>query len=92
MAPQIAIVKDVVTITRADATCSAATGLCTLAVEARSTDQSAAAPALTAAGFGPLTAGVLTPSPSVAVLPAAVTVTSESGGSDSEPVRVIHAP
>jgi hypothetical protein len=91
MAPQIAIVKDVVTITRADATCSAATGLCTLAVEARSTDQSAAAPALTAAGFGPLT-GVLTPSPSVAVLPAAVTVTSESGGSDSEPVRVIHVP
>jgi hypothetical protein len=70
-------VADVVTITRAEATCTG--GLCTLVVEASSSDLSGA-PALTGTGTFP----------GLSVVPATVTVTSAAGGTDTEPVKVIN--
>jgi hypothetical protein len=85
-------VKDVVTITLAEARCAGTT--CTLQIEAASSDLGSP-PTLTASWPGQsgvaLSAGVLTtpPFPRAAV-PATVTVSSSAGGSDSEPARVVH--
>jgi hypothetical protein len=76
---------DVVTITRAEATCSG--GTCTLVIEASSSDL-ASPPALTSS-LGALTAGSLTVT-GLSVVPATVTVNSAAGGSDTEPVKVIN--
>jgi hypothetical protein len=83
-------VTDVVTITRAEATCSG--GTCTLVVEASSSDLSGTPPALTVAGLQglqdpPLPVPVSVP---VSVVPATVTVQSSAGGTDTEPVKVIN--
>lgn len=59
-----------------------------LLVEASSSDE-LSPPVLTAMGFGDLTAGGL--AVSIVVPPAAVTVVSSAGGSDTEPVRVVAA-
>jgi hypothetical protein len=83
-------VTDLVSITRAEATCTGGPGnpTCSLTVEAGSSDASAA-PDLAVTGFGPMDAGTLTVS-GLTVVPATVTVTSAAGGSDSEPVRIIN--
>ena len=83
-------VVDVVSITSAQATCSGgpAAPVCSLTVTAASSDVSGA-PVLTATGFGDLAAGSLTV-PNLSVLPATVTVTSATGGSDTEPVRILN--
>lgn len=79
------IATDVVTVTKAEATCTL--GVCTLVVEASSSDL-AQLPALSTE-FGALTAGSLTV-PGLSVVPPYVTVTSAGGGSDIEPVKVIN--
>jgi hypothetical protein len=83
-------VADLVTITRAEATCSGAPPArsCSLTVAAASSDVFGA-PALTLAGFGAMTSGTLTV-PGLTVVPASVTVTSSAGGSDTEPVRIVN--
>lgn len=82
-------VKEIVTITRAEATCTGiAPRTCSLIIEASSSDRSPGAPALSTE-FGPLANGTLTVN-GLTVVPAAVTVNSASGSSDSEPVRVIN--
>lgn len=83
-------VTDLVTVTRAEAACSGAPRVCTLTIEAASSD-AANPPLLTATGFGNLTGGALSV-PGLSVVPAQVTVTSTAGGSDSEPVKVINLP
>ncbi len=78
----VSTLVDQVTITRADYDPFGQT----LTIEAASSDL-LVPPALTAAGFGALTAGVLSV-PGVVVPPAFVTVASSAGGSDTEPVTV----
>jgi hypothetical protein len=84
-------VTDLVTITRADASCPVAGAPCTLYVDATSSDQAATPPALTL-NFGiyshPMpTNGHLVIS-GVTVLPAKVTVNSTANGSASKPLIV----
>lgn len=83
-------VTDVVSITRAEATCSGPVDArtCILAVDAVSSD-AVAPPALDVTGFGNMAGGTLT-TPALVVVPATVTVTSAAGGSDTESVRIIN--
>jgi hypothetical protein len=91
---QVVVVKDIVTVTRAQAACSGSGSVrsCSLSIEANSSDL-AVPPVLSAVGLGPaplpLSAGALSVT-GLAVAPAFVTVTSAAGGSDTEPVKVIN--
>ncbi|MFM2066614.1 MAG: hypothetical protein RLZZ584_1523 [Pseudomonadota bacterium] len=81
--------RDLVTITRADALCTAATRLCTLSVDAQSSD-AVGNPALTLAHTATrLANGTITVTGATA-LPGSVTVTSAAGGSASKPVTVVN--
>ena len=81
--------RDLVTITKADAQCSITTQLCTLTVQASSSD-GVGAPTLTLAHTNtPLVNGSLTVGNTTA-LPGAVTVTSSAGGSATKPVTVVN--
>lgn len=83
-----ATAKALVTITRAEATCTGlAPRTCSLIIEASSSDRSAN-PALTTE-FGPLVNGALTVS-GLTVVPATVKVQSAPDAFDVEPVRVIN--
>lgn len=80
---------DVVFITRAEYSLSAGT----LAIEASSSDETAASQPLTATGFGSLATALVAPTFSgsftAVIPPASVTVTSAAGGSDTEDVVVV---
>jgi hypothetical protein len=81
--------RDLVTITKAEATCKVATRLCDLVVQAESSD-STVAPTLTLAHTGaPLVNGVISLTGAVA-LPGAVTVISSAGGAASLPITIIN--
>jgi hypothetical protein len=81
--------NDLVTITRAEAQCSIATKLCTLNVDASSSD-TVGAPTLTLLHTNsPLVSGTVTV-PAASALPGAVTVTSSAGGSATKPVTVVN--
>jgi hypothetical protein len=85
---------DLVTITRAQAQCTAAPRTCTLEVMASSSDQAPASlPTLTLALPGGTTTTLVNGAASVSgltVLPATVTVRSSAGGISSKPLTVIN--
>jgi hypothetical protein len=86
--PLVAL-RDLVTITRAQALCSVATQRCSLTVEARSSD-ALGAPTLVLQHSGtPLVNGGVTLD-NASAIPGAVIVTSTAGGSASKPVIVIN--
>jgi hypothetical protein len=86
---------DLITISKAEATCSAAAGTCSLTVEAASSDQTAPrilsvnGRAMTPLATPPLQTISLT---GLVIPPATVTVTSDVGGSDTEDVIVKMVP
>jgi hypothetical protein len=84
-------VTDLVTITRADASCPVAGAACTLFVDATSSDAASTPPVLTL-HYGThsyeLPASGRLSVPDVSVLPAKVTVSSSANGSASKPLIV----
>jgi hypothetical protein len=81
-------VRDLVTVSKAEATCSVATQRCTLVVNAASSDVTGA-PVLTLQHTGTALVNGVASVADLASLPADVTVTSAAGGAGSLPVTVI---
>lgn len=84
-------VTDLVTITRADASCPVAGAACTLYVDASSSDQATTPPILTlhyGTNSYELPANGRLTVPNVSVLPAKVTVSSSANGAASKPLIV----
>ncbi|MFM2066719.1 MAG: hypothetical protein RLZZ584_1628 [Pseudomonadota bacterium] len=86
--PNVAL-RDLVVISRADATCSLATRLCTLVVDAQSSD-SIVPPTLTLAHTATALVNGSVTVTNAAALPGSVTVISSAGGSASKPVTVVN--